>query len=368
MRENSLRKYELGTLNAEKEKRKTFSFRNSAFGILLLSLLIVALLSVGIGAVEISPFQVLAIGLHKIGITSLPFSIEFSEQQESVLWAIRLPRLLLGLLVGAGLAVSGAVLQSLFRNPLADPTLIGVSSGAALAISVTIVVGERMAISSLGFGKLYFLPFAAFFGGLMATLLIYRLGKRAQGTNVTTMLLAGIAVNAFAFAGIGFCSFIASDAQLRNISFWNLGSVGGATWQMLIMVTPLIVISIFFLIKMARSFNVMLLGEDEARHLGVNIERLKWQAICLVALAVGAAVAVSGTISFVGLVVPHLLRLTSGADHRYLLKNSALLGANLIVGADILARTVLSPAELPIGIVTAFIGAPFFIWLLLRNS
>lgn len=365
MREDSL---SIGALNAEKERRKTFSFRSSAFGILIASLVIVALLSVGIGAVEISPLQVLGIALHKLGLTSLPFSIEFSEQQESVLWAIRLPRLFLGLLVGAGLAVSGAVLQSLFRNPLADPTLIGVSSGAALAVSLTIVVGEKLALSFLGFSKPYFLPFAAFFGGLTATLFIYRLGKRAQGTSVTTMLLAGIAVNAFAFAGIGFCSFIATDAQLRNISFWNLGSVGGATWQTLAMIAPLILTAIFFLIKMARSLNVILLGEDEARHLGVNIERLKWQAICLVALAVGAAVAVSGTISFVGLVVPHLLRLTSGADHRYLLKNSALLGANLIVGADILARTVLSPAELPIGIVTAFIGAPFFIWLLLKNE
>lgn len=360
-------KYGLGTLKAEKEKRKTFGFRGSTFGILIFSLAIIALLSVGSGAVEISPLQVSAIGFHKIGLM-LPSSVEFSEQQASVLWAIRLPRLFLGLLVGAALAVSGAVLQSLFRNPLADPTLIGVSGGAALAVSLTIVLGESLALSHLSFTKPYFLPFAAFLGGLAATLFIYRLGKRANGTSVTTMLLAGIAVNAFAFAGIGFCSYIATDAQLRNISFWNLGSVGGATWQTLVIVAPLITVSVFFLVRKARSLNVILLGEAEARHLGVNIERLKWQAICLVALAVGAAVAVSGTIGFVGLIVPHLLRLTSGADHRYLLKNSALLGANLIVGADILAKTVLSPAELPIGIVTALVGAPFFIWLLLRNS
>lgn len=365
-------KYESGTLNAEKEKRKTFGFRNSAFGILILSLVVIAVLSIGIGAVEISPVQVVAILLHKLGLDEIVSTFlslnDFSEQQENVLWAIRLPRLLLGLLVGAGLAVCGAVLQSLFRNPLADPTLIGVSSGAALAVSVTIVLGEKLALSYLSFSKPYFLPFAAFTGGLTATLFIYRLGKRANGTSITTMLLAGIAVNAFAFAGIGLCSFIATDAQLRNISFWNLGSIGGATWQTLAIVAPLILISVFLLLKMARVLNVILLGEDEARHLGVNIERLKWQAICLVALAVGAAVAVSGTIAFVGLVVPHLLRLTSGADHRYLLKNSAVLGANLIVGADILARIVLAPAELPIGIVTAFIGAPFFIWLLLRQS
>lgn len=366
MRENSLIKYELKTLNAEsKSERKTFGVHRSALIILLLLLAAVVLLSIGTGAVEISPLQTLAVLARRIGI-ELPFA--FSAQQESVLLYIRLPRVILGLTVGAALAVSGAVLQSLFRNPLADPGLIGVSSGSALAVAAAIVLGETLTISFLSFNKPYFLPFAAFFGGLTTTLFIYRIGRQKMGASVATILLAGIAVNAFAVAGIGLMSFLATDAQLRNITFWNLGSIGGATWDALAVAAPLILISVFLLIRMARSLNVILLGETEARHLGINTERLKWQAICLVALAVGASVAVSGAIGFVGLIVPHLLRLTTGADHRFLLRNSAVSGAILVVGADVLARTVLSPAEIPIGIVTALIGAPFFIWLLLKKN
>ena len=301
---------------------------------------------------------------QRIGI-ELPFA--FSEQQESVLLFIRLPRVILGLLVGAALAVSGAVLQCLFRNPLADPALIGVSSGSALTVAATIVLGETLAISTFSFNKPHLLPFAAFFGGLAATLFTYRVGKRTTGASVATMILAGIAVSAFAVAGIGLMSFLATDAQLRNIMFWNLGSVGGATWSALTVSAPLILLSVFLLIKMARPLNVILLGEAEARHLGIDTEKLKRRAICLVALAVGASVAVSGAIGFVGLVVPHLLRLTIGADHRFLLRNSAVAGASLVVGADILGRNILSPAEIPIGIVTALVGAPFFIWLLLRK-
>lgn len=366
MRENSLEKYRLGIMEIEsKPAKREFSVHRLAFITLGLSLFFITLLSVGIGAVEISPMQSIAILFHKIGI-ELPFA--FTEQQESVLLAIRLPRILLGLTIGASLAVAGAVLQSLFRNPLADPALIGVSSGAALTVSMTIVFGETIAISALALNKPYFLPFAAFIGGLIATSFIYRIGRRKDGSNVATMLLAGIAINAFCFAGIGLMSFLATDAQLRNITFWNLGSLGGATWSAISVSVPLILVSLFLLLRLSRSLNVILLGEAEARHLGVNTERLKWQAICLVALAVGASVAIAGTIGFVGLVVPHLLRLVIGADHRYLLVNSALLGANLLLVADLFSRTILSPAELPIGIVTALIGAPFFIWLLLKNN
>ena len=347
------------------ELRNVFAVSKPAivFGILSFSLFLMILLSLGSGAVEISPLESLAILGSKIGV-ELPFA--FTAQQESVLIGIRLPRIVLGLAVGAALAISGAILQGLFRNPLADPGLIGVSSGAALAISIAIVLGESIALFSII--KPVFLPFAAFAGGLSATIFIYRIGRKKSGSDIATMLLAGIAVNAFAVAGIGLMSFLATDAQLRNITFWNLGSLGGATWNSLVFAVPLIAVSVFFLLRMARSFNVMLLGEAEARHLGVNTERLKWQAICFVALAVGASVAVSGAIGFIGLIVPHLLRLTIGADHRYLLKNSVLLGANVVLLADLLARTVLSPAEMPIGIVTALTGAPFFIWLLLKKN
>lgn len=347
------------------EAQRKFRLPNTAFGVLTILLAGVLFLSIGIGAVEISPLQSLAILARKIGV-ELPFA--FTAQQESVLLFIRLPRVILGLAIGAALAVSGAVLQSLFRNPLADPGLIGVSSGAALAVSMAIVLGESLSFSFLSFNKPYFLPFAAFFGGMAATIFIYRIGKKKIGANVATMLLAGIAVNAFAVAGIGLMSFLATDAQLRNITFWNLGSLGGASWTNLAVSVPLILISVFFLLRLARSLNVVLLGEAEARHLGVNTERLKWQAICLVALAVGASVAVAGAIGFVGLIVPHLLRLTIGADHRFLLRNSAISGAILLLGADLLARNILSPAEIPIGILTAIIGAPFFIWLLLKKN
>jgi len=331
--------------------------------ILVILLFAVVFLSIAIGAVEISPLQSLAIAAQKIGI-ALPFN--FTEQQQSVLLYIRLPRVILGLAVGAALAVSGAVLQSLFRNPLADPGLIGVSGGAALTVSITIVFGEIIGLSNVF--KPYFLPFAAFFGGLTATIFIYRLGRSKNSSNVATMLLAGIAVNAFAVAGIGLMSFFATDTQLRNITFWNLGSIGSASWTNLTVAVPLILFSVVMLLRRARLLNVISLGEAEARHLGVNTERLKREIVFFVALAVGASVAVSGAIGFVGLIVPHLLRLTTGADHRFLLRNSALLGAILILTADILSRTVAAPAELPIGIVTALVGAPFFIWLLLRKN
>jgi iron complex transport system permease protein len=367
MRETARVNFELKTRNDElKIARKTaFGIQRSSFVILTAAVILTAVFSICYGAVEISPAQVLAILARQVGI-ELPFA--FTARQESVLLFIRLPRVVLGLLVGAGLAISGAVLQSLFRNPLADPGLVGVSGGAALAAAVTIVLGETIAASFFAVSRFYFLPFAAFLGGLLATLFIYRIGRRGGAANVATMLLAGIAVNSFAGAGIGLMTFLATDAQLRNIAFWSLGSVGGATWNTIAVAAPVILISVFLLLRLARVLNVILLGEAEAGHLGVNTERLKWQAICLVALTVGAAVAVSGAIGFVGLVVPHLLRLLTGADHRFLLKNSALLGAALIIGADILARNIVAPAEMPIGIVTALIGAPFFIWLLLKRN
>lgn len=343
--------------------KSAFSVRHWTLTILISLLGVVVFLSIAIGAVEISPLQSLAIAAQKIGI-ELPFI--FTEQQQSVLLYIRLPRVILGLAVGAALAVSGAVLQSLFRNPLADPGLIGVSGGAALTVSITIVFGELIGLSNVF--KPYFLPFAAFFGGLTATIFIYRLGRNKNNSNVATMLLAGIAVNAFAVAGIGLMSFFATDTQLRNITFWNLGSIGSASWTNLTVAVPLILFSVVMLLRRARLLNVISLGEAEARHLGVNTERLKREIVFFVALAVGASVAVSGAIGFVGLIVPHLLRLTTGADHRFLLRNSALLGAILILTADILSRTVAAPAELPIGIVTALVGAPFFIWLLLRKN
>lgn len=327
--------------------------------VIVLVLVIVAIASVGLGAVAIGPGQVLSILASQLGLT-LPWA--FETQQELVLMAIRLPRVLLGILVGGGLAVSGAIMQGLFRNPLADPGLVGVSSGSALS-AVSIIVLS----SVIGFSITWSLPIAAFLGGVITTLLVYRLATQDGQTSVATMLLAGIAVNALAAAGTGVFIFMADDAQLRDITFWTLGSIGGATWDSLAIVAPFLLLPILVAPFLARSLNALLLGEAEARHLGIEVEKIKLGVVILTGLGVGAAVAVSGIIGFVGLVVPHLLRLLLGPDHRYLIPGSALLGASLLLLADLLARTVVAPAELPIGIVTALVGAPFFLWLLLRG-
>jgi iron complex transport system permease protein len=331
---------------------------------LLVVLVIVVLLGVGIGAVPITPTQVMAILLEQIGVET---SIPFEARQESVLMVIRLPRVVAGVLIGAALAVSGAMIQGLFRNSLADPGLIGISSGAALAAAVTIVLGGTLLAGLQAALGAWLLPIMAFGGGVVTTLLIYRLSSLAGRTSVTTMLLAGIAVNALTGALIGLLSFTATDDQLRDLTFWSLGSLGRANWTMIGVLLPFLIAALLPLPFLGRSLNAFLLGESEAAHLGMNVERIKLAIIVLVALAVGAGVAAAGSIGFVGLVVPHVLRLMAGPDHRTLLPGSALLGAALLVGADLLARTIAIPAEVPIGIVTALVGAPFFFWLLMRD-
>ena len=333
-------------------------------GGLVLLLVGAVVLGLGVGAVAISPGQVLAILGEPVGL-SLPWGYE--SRQALVLTAIRLPRVLLGVGVGGGLAVSGAVMQGLFRNPLADPSLIGVSSGAALAAVVTIVLGPVLMGGWADALGPFLLPAAAFAGGVGATVLVYRLGTRNGQTSVATMLLAGIAINALAGAGTGLMTFIADDNQLRDLTFWTLGSLGGATWTQLAVVGPCLLGGMVAAPLLARPLNALLLGEGEAFHLGIDTERTKKQVVTLAALVVGAAVAVSGVIGFIGLVVPHLLRLAVGPDHRVLIPGSALLGGALLLGADVLARTIVAPAELPIGIVTALVGAPFFLWLLLHD-
>lgn len=320
--------------------------------------------SLAIGAVEMTLGQVLAILADRVGV-SLPWA--FERQQALVLTAIRLPRVLLAIGVGGGLAVSGAVMQGLFRNPLADPSLIGVSSGAALAAVVTIVLGTTVLGAWTAWLGAFLLPIAAFAGGVAATVVVYQLATSGGRTSVATMLLAGIAINALAGAGTGLMIFIADDDQLRDLTFWTLGSLGGATWSQLAVVGPCLLGGMLAAPFMARPLNAMLLGEGEALHLGIDTERVKKLVIALAAFVVGAAVAVSGVIGFVGLVVPHLLRLAVGPDHRVLIPGSALLGGALLLGADLLSRTIVAPAELPLGIVTALLGAPFFLWLLLRD-
>ena len=331
---------------------------------LAVGLVVAFLLSVGVGAVPISPGQILAILAEPSGL-DLPWG--YSQREETVLFAIRLPRACLGILTGAALAVAGAALQGLFRNPLADPALIGVSTGAALGAALVIVLGAGVSVTIFAPVAPYLLPIAAFMGGLIATLIVYKVANCAGHTDVATMLLAGVALNAIAGAGIGLLVFISTDQQLRDLDFWLLGSLGGVTWGRLLPAAPFIFIAIVGLPFMGRHLNAMLLGEREAQHLGFNVERTKQLIVVLVALAVGAAVALTGVIGFVGLMVPHLVRLTMGPDHRMLMPASILLGAALLLIADLAARTIVLPAELPIGILTSCVGGPFFLWLLMRR-
>jgi iron complex transport system permease protein len=332
----------------------------TAVALLAVACIAVAVLSLGIGPSRLSPQQVLH--LLSEGPTAAAQSAD-----GLIVWRIRLPRLLLGLLVGASLATSGALLQGLFRNPLADPGLIGVSSGAALAAIATMVLGGSLVAGTVTFLSIYALPVMAFAGALVNTLLLYAIATRQGRTSVATLLLGGIALGAAAGALSGFLIFLSNDRQLRDFTFWSLGGLVGATWQTLIVSCSAMLAVIVAAPFLARGMNAVVLGEAQAFHLGIDVQRLKRTAVFLVALSTGAAVAASGTIGFVGLVVPHLLRLTIGPDHRTLLPASALLGGLLLVLADIFARTVAAPAELPIGIVTAAAGAPFFIWILTRN-
>jgi len=280
---------------------------------------------------------------------------------------IRLPRIILAALVGAALAVSGVLMQGLFRNPLADPGIVGVSSGAALGAIAFIVLGQSLPVALVAFLGSYPLIVGAFAGGLAVSFLLYAIATRHGRTSIATMLLAGIAIAALSGAVLGLLIFVADDRQLRDISFWSLGSLAGATWWRVALAGPVILPGLCLACVLARALNAMSLGEAVAGHLGFSVQGVKNAAIILVSLLCGAAVAVSGGIGFIGIVVPHLLRLSLGPDHRSLLPCSALLGAIVLIGADTVARSVVAPAELPIGIVTAAFGAPFFLWVLLRQ-
>ena len=322
-----------------------------------------ALVSIGLGAIRIPPERIVAVLAGGGADPAL-------ARDALVILSIRLPRTLLGLMIGAGLAVSGALMQGLFRNPLADPALVGVSSGAGLAAATVIVLGDRLVIQ-LGLpGPLPYLilPAGAFLGGLGATVLLYVLATRSGRTAVATMLLAGIALGALSGALTGLLTFVSDDRQLRDLAFWSLGSLGGATWAKVAATAPLILPVLVAVPFLGRGLNALVLGEAEAFHLGVPVERVKRACIVLVAVAVGAGVAAAGVIGFVGLVVPHALRLLIGPEHRLLLPASALLGGAFLVLADAVARVVAAPAELPIGIVTALVGAPAFLWLLLGRA
>ena len=317
---------------------------------------VVALLSLTVGTVSISWVEALR---AVVGSSS-------TTQIDTILFDIRLPRILLAIFVGAVLATTGAVMQGLFRNPLADPSLIGVSSGASVGASLMIVSaggfipgGALVGISLVSIG--------AFVGGFTATLLVYRLATSGMGTSVTTMLLAGIAIGALAGALNSLLSYFSDNDMLRQISLWQMGNLSGASWLKVSIMGVVTILLMGLFPRDSRALNALLLGESEARHLGINVQRVKRRLIVLTALGVGVSVAVAGLVGFVGLIMPHIIRLMIGPDHRWLIPASGLAGAILLVVADSLARVVVIPAELPTGILTAILGAPFFVALLLQQ-
>jgi len=276
---------------------------------------------------------------------------------------IRLPRALLTALVGALLAICGAAMQGLFRNPLADPSLIGVTAGASAGASLVIVFAGTLT----GLAGLSLVSLGAFAGGTVAVMLVYRLATGPAGTSVATMLLAGIAIGAIAGSLTSLLEFYADNDMLRRISLWRMGGLDGANWPRVAVVASVALIVFTVVPAQARALNALLLGESEARHLGVAVDAVKRRLVLIVAAGVGVSVAVAGAIAFVGLVVPHIVRLLIGPDHRWLLPASALAGAILLLVADTLARIVIAPTELPVGLLTALLGAPFFISLLRRR-
>ncbi|HZP11777.1 MAG TPA: iron ABC transporter permease [Nevskiaceae bacterium] len=325
---------------------------------LAIALVAAAITALMLGPVNLSPAKVLA----AFGIGSAPLD----AFERSIIVDLRLPRLCLAVLVGAALAQAGATMQGIFRNPLADPSLVGVSAGAALAATTVIVLGHHWGLTRI-VPLPWLLPIATFAGGLAAALLVQRLAQSEGYTPVSTMLLAGLALNAIAGAGIGLLSQIASDLALRDLTFWMFGSLGKAGWRELAIGAPIVLVSIALMLPHGRALNALLLGEAEAGHLGVDVEALKRRSLIVVVLATATSVALAGLIGFVGLLVPHLIRLRAGPDHRWLLPASALAGALLLTLADTAARVGLAPGELPIGILTALLGGPCFLWLLVRS-
>ena len=306
-----------------------------------------------------------ATSLGSFNVSIFDYLLQTSSILENkVLEQIRLPRVLLAGIVGASLGISGASLQGLFRNPLADPGLIGVSAGAALGASVVIVLGSSF-IPDYIFGP-FILPLSAIMGAALVIYLLYLFTKGFGYQGVTYMLLVGIAVNALASVGIGILTFISSDSELRGLTFWTMGSFGAANWTLVLPAIIVILITIFLLIPYSRQLDLLQLGEPEAYRLGVDVKSLKFRVIISSAIVVGISVSLSGMIGFVGLVVPHLMRLLGGVNHNYLLPASALFGATIMIVADLLSRILIQPAELPVGLLTSAIGAPFFLWLIFR--
>lgn len=335
-------------------------------GGLTVALLVAIVVASGAGAFGIDATDIVGSVAHRFRIgplvawTGIDVEPLADPLAESVLWDIRFARVSLAVIVGASLACAGAAMQGSFSNPLAEPGIVGVSSGAALGASLSIVVG-------VGFLGPYATSIAAFIGGMATVLIVYASGRSGGRTEVVTLILTGVALNAMAGAIIGLLMYVSDDAELRSITFWNLGSLSAATWPKVAAVAPLAAVGLVCAMAMARRLDLLALGERPARHLGVDVERLRLAMLVVVAVLTAASVAVSGIILFIGLVVPHIVRMVAGPGHRLLIPASALGGAVLLVVGDLVARTVVAPSEIPLGVLTSLVGSPVFFWLLRRT-
>ena len=344
----------------EKEFLKASRRKKILFLVFCALLLFTFVYSAGIGATPFSKKEIICILTEKV--TGHSFSgMQVTAAQRDIFLQIRLPRVFLAALVGASLAVAGAAFQGLFRNPLADPYIIGVSSGAALGASLAVVTGL-----SLGLAGFSAVPLLAYAGGLATIILVYHVSRQGDAVPVLMLLLAGIAVSAFLSALVSLFIYFAGE-RLHQVVFWMMGGLGAAKWGYVRIMIPYFLVGFGVIYYFARELNALLLGEETASYLGIEVEKLKKIFLAAASLLVAAAVSTSGIIGFVGLVVPHMVRLVAGPDHRFLLPASALCGAILLIGADTLARTIIAPAELPVGIITAILGAPFFLYLLRRR-
>ncbi|MGO3886744.1 MAG: FecCD family ABC transporter permease [Mycetocola sp.] len=325
--------------------------------VLAVGLVVMILISAGTGQLHIPPAEVFGSIMHRIGLDIGPLPAHANG--ESALWNIRFPRVAMAVVIGAALAVAGLLMQAIFGNPLAEPGVVGVSSGAALGAATSIVFGWTF------FGE-WTTALMAFIAGLLATLVVYLMSRSGGRTEIVTLVLTGIAVNAFTGAGMALMTFLGDQQAREQIVFWQLGSLNGSRWEQLTVIVPPIVAGLIIAVLLARKLDLLSLGEKSARHLGVNVELLRIVVIVVTALLVGCAVAFAGTIAFVGLVVPHLLRMVIGPAHRPLAITSVLGGALLLVTADLIARTAVPMADLPIGMLTSLVGGPFFFYLLRR--
>lgn len=332
-------------------------------GFLALALGITCLVATCIGALAIPPRALLGALLAPLGLGS---SEGLDDRVVAVFWQVRLPRVVLGVAVGGALALSGAALQTLCRNVLADPSVLGVSTGATLGAALALLLTHRVALPKEL--AIVVVPALAFAGALLALVAVIRLARSAGGLAVDAVLVVGVGVTALSGALLGVVIYVANDAELRSITFWTLGSLGGATWPALLGAGVPLVAGVVLLLAARRSLDLLALGEAEARHLGVDVVRVKRQVLLGVGLAVGAAVSLAGIISFIGLLVPHVLRRWRGPGHAFLVPGAVLAGGTLVVAADTVARTVVAPAELPIGVITALVGAPALLAILVGRA